>query len=103
MLSTPPRGRSELVEAAAVVGERLALLRVGEVATVPDLVDRAREAVVPVREVGGVDDLVLAHELERLGQEPLVGLAREVDPARAHVGARLLLEPRRLSLAPPLL
>src|SRR5438876_9296486 len=34
---------------------------------------------VPVGEVGGVDDLVLADELEGLGQEPLVGLAREVD------------------------
>jgi hypothetical protein len=65
----------QLVEPAAVVGQHLALLGVGEIAAVPDLVDRPGEAVVPVRVVGRVDDLVLADQLQRLGQEPLVGLA----------------------------
>src|SRR5947208_14659257 len=78
---------SELVEPPAVVGEDLALLRVGEVAAVPDLVDRGGEAVVPVGEGGGVDDLVVAGPLEGLGQGPLVGLAAEVGLPRRHVGA----------------
>src|SRR5439155_25823530 len=90
---------SELVEPPAVVGEDLALLRVGEVTAVPDLVDRGGETMVPVGEVGGVDDLVLADELEGLGQEPLVRLAREIDLPRPHVVARLLPEGGRLDLA----
>src|SRR5262245_641075 len=65
---------SDPVEAAAVVRQDFLLLLVAEVAAVPDLVDRARVAVVPVREVGGPHDLVLAHQLERLRQEPLVSL-----------------------------
>src|SRR5947208_9040758 len=89
---------SELVEPPAVVGEDLSLLRVGEVAAVPDLVDRPGEAVVPVGEVGGVDNLVLADQLEGLGQEPLVGLAREVDLARPYVLARLFPDVGRLDL-----
>src|SRR5438876_5044781 len=90
---------SELVEPPAIVGEHLALLRVGEVAAVPDLVDRGGEAVVPVGEVGGVDDLVVADPLEGLGQEPLVGLARVVDLPRPHVVARLLQAGGRFFLA----
>src|SRR5262245_48400876 len=58
--------RSDPVEAAAVVGQDLLLLLVADVATVADLVDRARIAVVPVREVGGPHDLILADQLERL-------------------------------------
>ena len=81
---------SELVELPAVVGQHLALLGVGEIAAVPDLVDRPGEAVIPVRVVRRVDDLVLADQLQRLGQEPLVGLAREVDLARPYVIAWLL-------------
>src|SRR2546422_8120686 len=79
--SMPERFRSglEAVEPARVVGENLPLLRVRDVAALLDLVDGAGKAVVPVREVGGVDDLVLSDELDRLRQQPLVRLAREVD------------------------
>src|SRR4029453_2675377 len=87
---------SDPVEAAAVVRQDLLLLLVAEVAAVADLVDRARVAVVPVREVGCPHDLVLSDQLERLRQQPLIGLAREVDVAAARVLARLLLERRGL-------
>src|SRR6266496_6752519 len=92
------RSRSglEAVQPARVVGEDLPLLRVRDVAALLDLVDRAGEAVVPVGEVGGVDDLVLAHELDRLRQQPLVRLAGEVDGPAPDVVARLLAERRRL-------
>src|SRR5512138_3235402 len=86
----------EAVEAARVVREYLALLRVGDVAPLPDLVDGTGEAVIPVGEVRGVDDLVLAHQLHRLRQQPLVGLAGEVDGAAPDVVARLLAESGRL-------
>src|SRR2546422_8580146 len=82
---------SELVEPPAVVGEDLALLRVGEVTAVPDLVDRGGGAVVPVGGVGGVDDLIFADELEGLGEEALVGPAREGELSPPHLVARPLL------------
>src|SRR5262249_22029220 len=96
--SMPARSRSglEAVQPPRVVGEDLPLLRVRDVAAFLDLVDRAREAVVPVGGIGGVDDLVLADELHRLRQQPLVRLAREVDGAAPDVLARLLAEGRRL-------
>src|SRR6266568_3636374 len=92
------RSRSglEAVEPARVVREDLPLLRVRDVAALLDLVDRAREAVVPVGKVGRVDDLVLADELHRLRQQPLVRFAREVDGPAPDVVARLLAEGRRL-------
>src|SRR5439155_7603536 len=77
------------VEPAAVVGEDLALLGLGDVAAFADLVDGARVAVVPVGEVRRVDDLVLAHQLQGLGQQPLVGLAGEVDVSAPRILARL--------------
>src|SRR5262245_64510613 len=87
---------SDSVEAAAVVRQDLLLLLVADVAALANLVDRARVAVVPVREIGCPYDLVFADQLERLRQEPLVRLAREVDVAALGVLARLLLERRRL-------
>src|SRR5262245_29433530 len=76
--------RLDLVQLSRVVSQDLPLLRVVEVAPLADLVDGPRPRVVPVGEVGGVDDLVLADELHRLGQQPLVGLAGE-EIGRAHV------------------
>src|SRR5262252_6477177 len=60
---------SNPVEAPAVVRQDLLLLLVGDVAAVANLVDRTGVAVIPVREVRGPDDLVLADQLERLWQE----------------------------------
>src|SRR5919106_2653154 len=77
----------EPIQPTGVVGEDLLLLAVVEVPALADLVDRGRPRMVPVREVGSVDDLVLADQLDCLRQQPLVGLAREVDVARAHVFA----------------
>src|SRR4030095_1569479 len=73
------------IEAAGRGGEDLALLVVGEVGALRQLLHRLRIAVVPVREVRGVHDAIVAHVGERLGQERLVGLAREVDTALPHV------------------
>src|SRR5262249_8933928 len=87
---------SDSVEAAAVVRQYLLLLLVADVAALANLVDRARVAVVPVWVVGRPHDLVLADQLERLRQAPLLRLAREVDVAALRVLARLLLERRRL-------
>src|SRR5687767_1744809 len=84
------------VEAPRIVGEDLALLRVAQVAALADLGDRLRERVIPVGEVGGVHDLVLADELHGRPQQPLISLAREVDLSRADVVARLLLQHGRL-------
>src|SRR5436309_4401129 len=99
----PPQSRAcrlEPVESARIAAEDLLFLGLADVPAVLDLVERARVRIIPVREVRGVHDLVLADPLERLGQEPLVGLAREVDGPAGHVLARPLLERRRL--APPL-
>src|SRR6266849_3481610 len=85
----------EAVEAARVVGEDLPLLRIRDVAALLDLVDRAGVAVVPVGEVGRVDDLVLAAELHGLRQQPFVRLAGEVDGSAPDVLARTLAERRR--------
>src|SRR5580704_8565892 len=87
-----PASPLESVEPPRVVGEQLALLGLGDVPALPDLIERGRVAVIPVREVGGVDDLVLPDQLQRLGEQPLVGLAREEDGPAAHVVARLALE-----------
>src|SRR3989442_10573743 len=96
----PPQSRAcrlEPVESARIAAEDLLFLGLADVPAVLDLVERARVRIIPVREVRGVHDLVLADPLERLGQEPLVSLAREVDGPAAHVLARPLLERRRLA------
>src|SRR4026208_890498 len=89
----------EPVEPPGVVGEQLALLPVADVAALADLVERRGIAGIPVREVGGVDDLFLPDQLEGRGQQPLVGLAGEEDAAAPHVVARLALVRRRLRRA----
>src|SRR4026208_2568357 len=77
----------EPVEPPGVVGEQLALLPVADVAALADLVERRGIAVIPVREAGGVDDLVLPDQLQGLGQQPLLGLAGEEDAAAPPVVA----------------
>src|SRR5690349_7667724 len=75
------KSRRELVEPLRVVAEDLLLLRVRQILAAAQLVERMRIAAVPMRIVGGVDDLLFADEFERLRQQTLVGFAGEIDPA----------------------
>src|SRR6185503_5905464 len=97
--SSGPASSLEAVEPPRVVREDLPLLGVSDVAPVADLVEGGGIAVVPVGEVGGVDDLVLPDQLERLREQPLVGLAGEEDGPAPDVVARLAGEPGRLRSA----
>jgi hypothetical protein len=68
---SPSRLRTETlrerVEAPRIVRENPPLLRVGEVRAVRQLLHGLRIAVVPVREVRGVEDALVAHPLKGLG------------------------------------
>ena len=57
---------TEFVQAPSIVGEHLGLLCRRQVLSLAQLADGMRIAAVPVREIGGVDDLVVADELHRL-------------------------------------
>src|SRR5256886_10309992 len=68
----PPQSRAcrlEPVESARIAAEDLLFLGLADVPAVLDLVERARVRIIPVREVRGVHDLVLADPLERLDRK----------------------------------
>src|SRR4051812_18980410 len=102
-LSPALRGRRLLdaqpVQTARVVQQHLLLALDGEVRTVPEVGQAVAEVVVPVRHVRGVKEVVVAHVLQRLGQQRLLGLDAEVDLAFADDVAGLLRQPGRLQLA----
>ena len=73
-----------------VVGDLLLSL-LGKVRMIPQVLEVLGKLAVPVRNIGSVEKVVVADILDRLGQEPLLGLETKIDPGLAHYLAGFFL------------
>src|SRR5262249_3799956 len=96
-LSSLPRCRHlQIVESERVLPEDFRLHRSIEVLPLQELVHRVRPLAIPVRIVGGVEDVILAEPARHVRNRLLFGLAGEVRTAACHVFARFGLAERRI-------
>src|SRR4051812_26977367 len=84
------------VEALRVVAEDLLLEFGRDVVAVGEMGDRVGEFAVPMRIIGGEQDVLLGEEIGDVAQRLLFRLAGHIDAAARHVLRRLHLEERRL-------
>src|SRR5204862_3997517 len=83
---------------AVVIGDLL-FARSREVGMLPQVFEIIGKLAIPVRDVRGVEKMVVADVVDRLRQQPLLGLEAEINLRLAHGGAGFFLQVRRLALA----
>src|SRR5262249_36320617 len=86
----------QIVEPERVLPEDFGLHLPVEVLPLQELVHRVRPLAIPVRIVGGVEDVILADPARHVWNRLLFGLAGEVRTAACHVLARFGLAERRI-------